>query len=427
MRQLERNLVRLGYDPGTVNKEFSYYTQEAVEDLQEDLGLEETGTVTAAEFLVLPDAIRVGAPQATIGTQLTAGAPTSLYDATSTRRAVTVDLDPADEELAEIGSKATVTLPDGSTVKATVASVGTVATATDTESEDPSAEATIPVTLTLDEPKKVAGLSAAPVTVDLTRDTRKQAVAVPVTALVALAEGGFAVRREGGELVAVETGLYAAGYVEITSGLADRRPDRGPGMNQPTPVLEVRRLRKSYGDLEVLHGIDLAVDPGELVSVIGPSGSGKSTLLHIMGTLDRGSSGTVVIDGHDTATMSEVELAGLRAHRIVVRVQSFHLLEGLTALDNVAQGSLYGGVHRSARQQRARESWSRSGWRTGPRTRPGCSAAGAAAGGHRPGPAQPAGDRLRRRADRQPRHPQRRRGARAAARAQRGRRHRRSS
>jgi len=75
------------------------------------------------------------------------------------------------------------------------------------------------VTLTLDEPKKVSGLSAAPVTVDLTRDTRKQVEAVPVTALVALAEGGFAVRLEGGELVAVETGLYAAGYVEITSGL----------------------------------------------------------------------------------------------------------------------------------------------------------------------------------------------------------------
>lgn len=219
VRQLERNLKRLGYDPGTVNKEFTYYTQEAVEDLQEDLGLEETGVVTAAQFLVLPDEIRVGAPLATIGTQLTAAAPTSLYDATSTVRAVSIDLDPADEELAEVGAKASVTLPDGSTVKATVDSVGTVATASDSESEDPSAEATIPVTLTLDEPKKVAGLSAAPVTVDLTRDTRKQVEAVPVTALVALAEGGFAVRREGGELVAVETGLYAAGYVEITDGL----------------------------------------------------------------------------------------------------------------------------------------------------------------------------------------------------------------
>ena len=228
VRQLERNLDLLGYDPGTVNKEFTEYTHEAVQDLQEDFGLEETGDVTAAQFLVLPTEIRVGASQATVGTQLTAAAPTTLYDATSTLRVVTVDLDPSDEELAEMGAKATVTMPDGSTVKATVDSVGTVATPTDTESEDPTAESTIPVTLTLVKPKQVAGLSAAPVTVDLTREKREEVVTVPVTALVALAEGGFAVRREGGELVAVETGLYAAGYVEITSGLEAGDPIEVP-------------------------------------------------------------------------------------------------------------------------------------------------------------------------------------------------------
>ena len=139
-------------------------------------------------------------------------------------------------------------------------------------------------------------------------------------------------------------------------------------------VLEVRELRKSYGDLEVLHGIDLAVDPGELVAVIGPSGSGKSTLLHIMGTLDRGTSGTV--RGRRAGHRRDVarrELAGLRAHRIGFVFQSFHLLDALTALDNVAQGLLYGGVPRSERQRRALEMLARrSGSRTAPDIRRGC-------------------------------------------------------
>jgi putative ABC transport system ATP-binding protein len=128
-----------------------------------------------------------------------------------------------------------------------------------------------------------------------------------------------------------------------------------------TPVLEVRGLRKSYGDLEVLHGIDLAVDPGELVAVIGPSGSGKSTLLHVMGTLDRPTSGAVVIDDADTARMGERELAALRAHRIGFVFQSFHLLDGLSALDNVAQGLLYAGASRGDRQRRAAEMLGRVG------------------------------------------------------------------
>jgi peptidoglycan hydrolase-like protein with peptidoglycan-binding domain len=221
VRQLERNLKRLGYDPGTVDREFTGYTRDAVQELQEDNGLEETGEVTADRFLVLPEEIRVGAAQASVGATLMPGTPTTLYDATSTRRVVTVDIDPSDEALVEVGSQATVTLPDGSTLDAEVSELGTVATptASESESEDASADATLPVTLTLAAARKAEGLSAAPVTVDLTRERRRQVLVVPVTALVALAEGGFAVRREGGELVAVETGLHADGYVEVSKSL----------------------------------------------------------------------------------------------------------------------------------------------------------------------------------------------------------------
>lgn len=218
VKQLEQNLKALGYDPGTVDDTFTEWTHEAVQDLQEDKGLEETGTVSTSQFLVLPHGIRVGAPAASIGTQLQPG--TQLYAATSNHRAVTVDLDPASESLAKVGAKATVTLPDGSTTKATITSVGTVATASGSEeSEEPSAESTIPVTLELADTKAVQGLTAAPVTVDLTRDTRKDVVTVPVTALVALAEGGYGVQKVDGGLTAVEPGLYASGLVEIKTGL----------------------------------------------------------------------------------------------------------------------------------------------------------------------------------------------------------------
>jgi len=221
VKQLERNLAALGYDPGTVDESFTGYTESAVEDLQEDLGMEETGQVTADSFTVLPAALRVGAPTVSIGTRLQPG--TALYDATGTERVISVDLDPAEEELAVKGAKAEVTLPNGRTTRATIASVGTVATSTGDgdNPDDPSASSTIPVTLTLDKPKDVARLSAAPVTVDLTRTTRRNVLVVPLTSLVALAEGGFAVRREGGSLAAVEPGLYADGYVEIVSGLAE--------------------------------------------------------------------------------------------------------------------------------------------------------------------------------------------------------------
>jgi putative ABC transport system ATP-binding protein len=129
-----------------------------------------------------------------------------------------------------------------------------------------------------------------------------------------------------------------------------------------TAVVELASVGRQYpGGVVALRDVDLRIDYGELVGVVGPSGSGKSTLLHLMGTLDRPSAGTVSIDGYDVESLSDRQLSALRAQRIGFVFQQFHLASGVPVLDNVADGLLYTGVRLKARRRRAEEILQRLG------------------------------------------------------------------
>jgi hypothetical protein len=226
VRQLERNLAVLGFDPGLVDDVFTSTSAAAVADWQESAGLPETGAVELGRVVFLPGARRVGEHRTTVGSVLAAGS--EVLDASSTRRVVTIELDAALQSLARKGDGVEVLLPDQSSVRGRIAAVGRVArekeaSGSDAAAPDAEQELVIDVTVRLRSPRGLGRLDEAPVSVGLAQESRRNVLAVPVNALVARRGGGYGVELAAGRrIVPVRTGLFAGGYVEVAgSGIRE--------------------------------------------------------------------------------------------------------------------------------------------------------------------------------------------------------------
>jgi peptidoglycan hydrolase-like protein with peptidoglycan-binding domain len=210
--QFERELAALGYQGFTVDDSYTSATADAVRRWQQSLGVAETGAVDIGRVVFAPGPVRISAVTAHLSDQ--GSGPVLSY--TGTSRQVTVKLDVSKQDLVRKGATATVKLPNGTTVPGAVTSVGTVATSVTTNN---STTTTIEVVVTVADHGRLGTYDEAPVDVTLVADERKDALIVPVAALLALAEGGYGVEVVNGSttrIVAVNTGLFANGKVEIS-------------------------------------------------------------------------------------------------------------------------------------------------------------------------------------------------------------------
>jgi multidrug efflux pump subunit AcrA (membrane-fusion protein) len=225
--QLNHDFVALGYvdrsDVASAWDEFNWATRAGVEKLQDHLGVDQTGRLDLGDVVFLPTAARVTTLLATLGAPATG----PVLDASSTARTVSVALDPDLQSEVKKGDRVTITLPDGSTTRGRVTSVGRVATAPSNNSGGPESGPTVPVHIRPTDPAATGSLDQALVEVGITDQTVHNVLAVPVSALLARAGGGYSVEVVGGDgrhhLVRVTPGLFddVAGMVQVSGpGLA---------------------------------------------------------------------------------------------------------------------------------------------------------------------------------------------------------------
>ncbi|MFA1540275.1 efflux RND transporter periplasmic adaptor subunit [Actinomadura monticuli] len=225
VRALNRTLVDGGYAAGSGldadSGHFGWATAAALEKLQDERGADVTGRLDLGRAVVLPGPLRITKVTAGNGTGAVPGRP--IMEASSDRREVVVRLDPSQQSEVEKGDSARITLPDNRTTPGVVSRIGSVAASSGKDDEAP---ATLPVHITLKHPKDAGTLDQAPVQVEITTDGVKDALSVPVTALIGRAGGGYEVEVAAGDggrtrFVPVTLGLFdhANGRVQVSGGL----------------------------------------------------------------------------------------------------------------------------------------------------------------------------------------------------------------
>ncbi|MFC6086102.1 hypothetical protein [Sphaerisporangium aureirubrum] len=231
------NLRALGYDPGPASaaasvprnrpalpgEVFTAGVRSALKRWQLDAGLSPTGTLRPGQIAVLPGAARIGVVKAALGDPVAA----DLMTITRVTKVVTVPVDATDVGTIRRGDRVTVTLPSTKRISATVTSVARTTTEGPSDGSGGSGTPQVTVTATPRRAKDVRSLDSAAVQVDFTTERHKAVLAVPVSALLALREGGYALQLPGGKLVAAETGLFARGMVEVG----------GPGITEGLTVV----------------------------------------------------------------------------------------------------------------------------------------------------------------------------------------------
>jgi len=252
--QLEKNLKALGITRrgDKIDSHWDTRTTAAVKRWQRKAGLPVNGSVGLGEVVFMPEAIRITEISAALGTMVGQGGP--VISGTSNRRVISLDLDAADRDLFEIGKAVEVELPDGTTVPGKIATIARIATTT--TDQQGNTTTTLPVTMTLDDPTAAGDLDQASVKITVVRSSRENVLTVPVNALLALREGGYAVEVVDGasNAAATPSGSPATSSASASAAAGTRR----------THLVRVEPGLFDHGDVEITA---TGLEPGDLVVV----------------------------------------------------------------------------------------------------------------------------------------------------------------